>query len=96
MAITPHEALQRVLVHREIFYDEMVDLMRQVMRGEVSPAMTAAIPEDLRRQMIGAIPVGRIGQPADIAHAIAFLCAEESSYLTGINLPVNGGLFISF
>ncbi|MBC7655867.1 MAG: anthranilate phosphoribosyltransferase [Frankiaceae bacterium] len=48
MAITPQEALQRVLVHREIFFDEMVDLMRQVMRGEVSPVMTAALLTGLR------------------------------------------------
>jgi anthranilate phosphoribosyltransferase len=48
MAITPHEALQRVLVHREIFFDEMVDLMRQIMRGEVSPVMTAALLTGLR------------------------------------------------
>jgi anthranilate phosphoribosyltransferase len=48
MAITPQEALARVIVHREIFFDEMVDLMRQVMRGEVSPVMTAAILTGLR------------------------------------------------
>jgi anthranilate phosphoribosyltransferase len=48
MPITPHEALQRVIVHREIFFDEMVDLMRQVMRGEVSPTMTAALLIGLR------------------------------------------------
>ena len=48
MTITPHEALQRTIEHREIFYDEMIDLMRQIMRGEVSPAMTAAILTGLR------------------------------------------------
>src|SRR5690606_35374578 len=48
MPITPHEALQRTIEHREIFHDEMVDLMRQVMRGEVSPVMTAAIFAGLR------------------------------------------------
>lgn len=48
MSITPHEALQRTIEHREIFHDEMVDLMRQIMRGEVSPAMTAAILTGLR------------------------------------------------
>jgi anthranilate phosphoribosyltransferase len=48
MAITPQEALARVIVHREIFFDEMVDLMRQVMRGDVSPVMTAAILTGLR------------------------------------------------
>jgi anthranilate phosphoribosyltransferase len=45
---TPHEALQRVIVHREIFFDEMVELMRQVMRGEVSPPMLAALLTGLR------------------------------------------------
>jgi len=57
MPISPHEALQRVLVHREIFFDEMVDLMRQVMRGEVSPVMTAALLTGLRvkKETIGEI-----------------------------------------
>lgn len=48
MPFTPQDALQRTIEHREIFFDEMVELMRQVMRGEVSPAMTAAILTGLR------------------------------------------------
>ena len=48
MPITPQQALQRTIEHREIFFDEMVELMRQVMRGEVSPVMTAAILTGLR------------------------------------------------
>lgn len=48
MPITPHQALQRTIEHREIFFDEMVDLMRQIMRGEVSALMTAAILTGLR------------------------------------------------
>jgi anthranilate phosphoribosyltransferase len=57
MPITPHEALQRVIEHREIFHDEMVELMRQIMRGEVSPVMTAAILAGLRvkKETIGEI-----------------------------------------
>ena len=57
MSITPHDALQRVIVHREIFFDEMVDLMRQIMRGEVSPTMTAALLIGLRvkKETIGEI-----------------------------------------
>ena len=57
MPITPQEALQRTIEHREIFHDEMVDLMRMVMRGEVSPAMTAAILTGLRvkKETIGEI-----------------------------------------
>ena len=46
--ITPQQALQRTIEHREIFYDEMISLMRQIMAGEVSPLMTAAILTGLR------------------------------------------------
>ena len=57
MPITPQEALQRAIEHREIFFDEMVDLMRQVMKGEVSPVMTAAILTGLRvkKETVGEI-----------------------------------------
>jgi len=57
MPITPQEALARVIVHREIFYDEMVELMRQVMGGEVSPVMTAALLIGLRvkKETVGEI-----------------------------------------
>lgn len=57
MPITPQEALQRTIEHREIFHDEMVELMRQIMRGEVSPTLTAAILTGLRvkKETIGEI-----------------------------------------
>ncbi|QNN47877.1 anthranilate phosphoribosyltransferase [Thermomonas brevis] len=57
MPITPQEALQRAIEHREIFFDEMVELMRQIMRGEVSPVMTAAILTGLRvkKETVGEI-----------------------------------------
>ena len=57
MSITPQEALQRTIEHREIFHDEMVDLMRQIMRGEVSPAMVSAILTGLRvkKETVGEI-----------------------------------------
>ena len=57
MSITPQQALQRVIEHREIFFDEMVELMRQVMKGEVSPVMTAAVLTGLRvkKETVGEI-----------------------------------------
>ncbi|HEX7129639.1 MAG TPA: anthranilate phosphoribosyltransferase, partial [Rhodanobacteraceae bacterium] len=56
-SITPREALQRTIEHREIFHDEMIALMRQIMRGEVSPVMTAAILTGLRvkKETVGEI-----------------------------------------
>ena len=55
--MTPHAALQRVIEHREIFHDEMVSLMRQIMSGEVSPVLIAAILTGLRvkKETIGEI-----------------------------------------
>lgn len=70
--------------------------VNSVSPGYIKSAMTNAVPAELRDQILATVPVGRIGQPEDIARAVAFLCADESSYLTGVNLPVNGGLFISF
>ena len=57
ITITPQEALQRTIEHREIFHDEMIALMRQIMRGEVSPLMTAAIMTGLRvkKETVGEI-----------------------------------------
>ena len=70
--------------------------VNSISPGYIDTPMTAAIPAELRAQMISAIPVGRIGLPEDVANAISFLCSEHCGYLTGINLPVNGGLFMSF
>lgn len=55
--MTPQEALQRVIEHREIFHDEMVDLMRQIMSGQVSPVLIAAITIGLRvkKESVGEI-----------------------------------------
>ncbi len=57
MPITPQEALQRTIEHREIFHDEMLHLMRMIMRGEMSPVMTAAIITGLRvkKETVGEI-----------------------------------------
>ena len=57
MPITPQQALQRTIEHREIFHDEMVELMRMIMRGEVSPVMTAALLTGLRvkKETVGEI-----------------------------------------
>ncbi|MDE2155339.1 MAG: anthranilate phosphoribosyltransferase [Xanthomonadaceae bacterium] len=57
ITITPQEALRRTIEHREIFHDEMVALMRQIMRGELSPLMTAAIITGLRvkKETVGEI-----------------------------------------
>jgi anthranilate phosphoribosyltransferase len=74
MPITPQQALQRTIEHREIFHDEMVDLMRMIMRGEVSPVMTAAILTGLRvkKETVGeiagaAMVLREFALPVDVA-----------------------------
>ncbi|MDJ0882074.1 MAG: acetoacetyl-CoA reductase [Gammaproteobacteria bacterium] len=62
--------------------------------GYVETAMTSAIREDVLAAIIGGIPMRRMAKPEEIASAVAFLAADESTYITGVNLPVNGGLFI--
>jgi len=60
--------------------------------GFISSKMTDALSEDVRKQYLARIPLGRFGTVEDIAHAVVFLASEQSSYLTGQTLNVNGGM----
>lgn len=60
--------------------------------GFISTDMTAQIPEDLQKGMLAGIPLGRFGQPEDIAAAVLFLCSDAASYITGQTLVVDGGM----
>ncbi|WP_243049319.1 acetoacetyl-CoA reductase [Dyella sp. RRB7] len=67
-----------------------------VSPGYCDTALVAAVPADIREQIIADIPVGRLGSPGDIARAVRFLASDDAGYITGANLPVNGGYFMSF
>ena len=63
-----------------------------VAPGFIVTAMTDALSEEQRNRVLGAIPVGRFGESADIAAAVVYLASNEASYVTGQTLHVNGGM----
>ena len=60
--------------------------------GFIETAMTAELPENVRKNMLDSIPQGRMGQADEIAASVAFLASNEASYITGQTLHVNGGM----
>ncbi|WP_267223912.1 acetoacetyl-CoA reductase [Dyella silvae] len=67
-----------------------------VSPGYVGTDMVMAVPEDVREKIIAQIPVGRLGKPEEIAHAVAFLTGEEAAWITGANLSINGGHYMGW
>lgn len=65
-----------------------------VAPGFVATAMTAALPEAVQKSFLDIIPMGRFGEPADVASAVRFLCSEDAAYITGQVLAVNGGMYM--
>jgi 3-oxoacyl-[acyl-carrier protein] reductase len=63
-----------------------------VAPGYVKTQLTEVIPEDAKAKMLDLTPLGRFGDPEDVAGAVRFLCSEEASFITGGVLLVDGGL----
>jgi 3-oxoacyl-[acyl-carrier protein] reductase len=66
-----------------------------VAPGFIATDMTDALPEAQKTALLQQIPLQRLGQPSEIAHAVAFLASPEAGYITGTELHVNGGMFMS-
>jgi len=62
--------------------------------GFITTDMTDELPEKVRAELLAQIPLGRFGEAADIAHAVLFLAGEQSGYITGQVLGVNGGMYM--
>src|SRR5690606_34377763 len=66
-----------------------------VAPGFIDTDMTRSLPEDAKEAVLGQIALGRFGEPADIARAVAFLAGPSAAYITGETLHVNGGMYMA-
>jgi 3-oxoacyl-[acyl-carrier protein] reductase len=66
-----------------------------VAPGFIETDMTAALPEDQQKVLLGQIPLGHLGKPQDIAHAVAWLASPQAGYVSGQEIHVNGGMFMA-
>ena len=65
-----------------------------VAPGFIDTDMTAGLSQDQHKALLGQIPLGRLGKPADVAHAVAYLASPMAGYVTGQELHVNGGMYM--
>ncbi|MEY4711366.1 MAG: putative 3-oxoacyl-[acyl-carrier-protein] reductase [Pseudomonadota bacterium] len=66
-----------------------------VAPGFIATDMTAVMPEDQQKALLSQIPLGTLGKPEDIAHAVAYLASPQAGYVTGQELHVNGGMYMA-
>jgi len=78
---------------RELAPDNIT--VNTISPGYVATRMVMAIPEEIRNGIVANIPLGRLAEPYEIARAVAFLAAETNGYITGSDIPVNGGLYMA-
>ncbi len=67
-----------------------------VSPGYVATDMVMAVPEDVRNKIAAQIPVGRLGEPDEIAYAVSFFVSDEARWITGANLAINGGQYMGW
>jgi 3-oxoacyl-[acyl-carrier protein] reductase len=66
-----------------------------VAPGFINTDMTATLPEEQQKALLSQIPLGHLGQPEDVAHAVAYLASPQAGYVTGQELHVNGGMYMA-
>jgi acetoacetyl-CoA reductase len=66
--------------------------VNSVSPGYMNTAMVRQVPAEVLQNIVGQIPVGRLGEPREIAAMVAFLASDDASFVTGANFNVNGGL----
>lgn len=69
--------------------------VNSISPGYIDTPMVRQVPENVLNNIIAGIPVGRLGQPEEIARAVVFLTADEAGFITGSNVSVNGGQYMA-
>ena len=67
-----------------------------VSPGYIATDMVMAVPEEVRAKIVAQIPIGRLGNPAEIAYAVGFFIPDEAGWITGANLSANGGQYMGW
>lgn len=70
--------------------------VNSVSPGYCNTELVRAVPAPIREGIIAGIPVGRLGEPHEIARVVSFLADDDAGYITGANIPVNGGYFMDY
>ena len=65
-----------------------------VAPGFIDTDMTLALGDEQRAKLVELVPLKRLGQPTDIAAAVAFLASPSAAYITGVTLHINGGMYM--
>jgi acetoacetyl-CoA reductase len=63
--------------------------------GYIATDMVMAVPEKVRDSIVASIPVGRLGEPEEIARCVAFLASDDAGFVTGSTITANGGQYIT-
>lgn len=66
--------------------------VNSISPGYIGTSMVMAIEEEIRNKIIAQVPMGRLGKPEEIANCVSFLASNDTAYMTGANLAINGGL----
>ena len=69
--------------------------VNSVAPGFIDTDMTRQLPEDRKQHLLGQIPLGRLGTPAEVAAVVVFLASREAGYITGETININGGMYMA-
>ena len=77
------------------FKEQIYDIYRYLPPSTQVVLISATMPQEVLDHIVNQVPVGRMANPEEIAFTVAWLADDRNAYMTGANIPVNGGMFMS-